>query len=109
MAISQIDPRELRQWLDDPARDSPVLLDVREPWETQICAISGALCIPMNTVPQQLERLDRRAEIVVICHHGGRSMQVAGFLGRNGFENLYNLAGGVDAWARRVDPDMAVY
>jgi rhodanese-related sulfurtransferase len=109
MPISQLQPRELRAWLDDPAREPPVLLDVREPWEVQLCVIPGALPIPMNSVPQHCERLDPQAEIVVICHHGARSMQVAGFLARNGFENLYNLAGGVDAWARQIDPSMAVY
>ena len=109
MAIQQIQPHQLREWLMDGSRTAPVLLDVREPWETELCKIEGSCVIPMNSVPNQVDALDRDAEIVVICHHGGRSMQVAAFLDRNGFKNLHNLAGGVDAWARQVDKAMSVY
>ena len=109
MPIQQLQPRELRDWLDDGSRQAPMLLDVREPWEVQLCRIEGALAIPMNNAAEQCASLDRDAEMVLICHHGGRSMQVALFLERSGFKNLHNLAGGVDAWARSIDPAMAVY
>jgi Rhodanese-related sulfurtransferase len=63
----------------------------------------------MNSVPGRRDELQSDRETVVVCHHGGRSMQVASFLERNGFTNVYNLSGGVDAWAREVDPTMATY
>jgi len=86
-----------------------MLLDVREPWEVNLCMIDGSSSIPMGTIPQQLAQLDPDAQIVVICHHGARSMQVAAFLDRNGFAHLHNLTGGVDAWAREIDPSMPLY
>jgi rhodanese-related sulfurtransferase len=107
--MRQIAPAELAAWVADPARSRPVLLDVREPWEHHTCRIDGSLLIPMGDVPQRTAELDAHAEIVVICHHGGRSMQVALFLAGQGFGKVHNLAGGVDAWARTVDPSMPVY
>lgn len=109
MPVQQLQPRMLRDWLDDDLRRRPVLLDVREPWEHEICLVEGSLTIPMNSIPDRCSSLDPDAEIVVICHHGGRSMQVALFLERSGFAKLHNLAGGVDAWARQIDTAMAVY
>jgi rhodanese-related sulfurtransferase len=109
MPVSQIAPEELQQWLSDAARPAPLLLDVREEWEYQLCCIDGTLHIPMGTVPARSGELAQDRDIVVICHHGGRSMQVATWLERNGFDKLHNLAGGMDAWARRVDASMAVY
>lgn len=65
--------------------------------------------MPMNTVPAQFQDLDPERPLVCVCHHGGRSMQVAIFLERNGFSNVFNLSGGVDAWALQVDNTMARY
>jgi len=107
--MDQITARELKAWLDDGDRPRPVLVDVREPWEHAICGMPGALEVPMNSVPGRTEALDPAAETVVICHHGARSFQVGMFLERRGFARVYNLLGGVDAWAREVDPSMAVY
>ena len=87
----------------------PLLLDVREPWEFDICQIDGSVNMPMGQVPQQLEDLQQADEIVVICHHGVRSLQVIQFLRQQGLDNLINLDGGVDAWARTIDVDMPVY
>ena len=87
----------------------PLLLDVREPWEFEICHLEGSVNLPMGQIPQRLEELRDAEETVVICHHGVRSMQVIGFLQQQDFDNLINLDGGVDAWARSVDPDMPVY
>ena len=86
-----------------------MLLDVREAWEVAVCAIDGALHVPMNEVPGALGRLDRERETVVLCHHGVRSQHVGLFLERSGFTRVINLAGGIDAWAREVDPAMATY
>jgi rhodanese-related sulfurtransferase len=100
---------ELARWLADPARDRPLLLDVREPWETDICRLAGAELIPMRTVPLELQRLPPDRPVVCICHHGHRSAHVATFLERQGFADIYNLVGGVDAWALEVDPSMPRY
>lgn len=100
---------ELAAWLADSSRPRPVLLDVREPWEFETCKIEGATLIPMNTIPARIEELDDDAEIVCICHHGARSMSVAAFLERNGFEKTFNLTGRIHAWAVQVDSAMPKY
>jgi rhodanese-related sulfurtransferase len=100
--------RDLKSRLDGP-EPTPILLDVREPWEFGICRIDGARLLPMRNIPSSLDELDRDGEIVVICHHGIRSRQVAMYLEHEGFGNVINLEGGVAAWARDVDPDMPTY
>lgn len=85
------------------------LLDVREPWEFELCHIEGSTNIPMTELMGKLEMLDQSQETIVICHHGARSFQVAGFLESTGFKRVINLEGGVAAWASRVDPDMPKY
>lgn len=107
--MQQIRGQELANWLADAARPAPFLLDVREPAEFEICHIAGSQLIPMHVVPARCEELDPAQDIVVICHHGGRSMQVAMFLERRGFSSVFNLAGGVEAWACDVDPTMRRY
>ncbi|HEX4858798.1 MAG TPA: rhodanese-like domain-containing protein [Usitatibacteraceae bacterium] len=87
----------------------PRLVDVREPWELDVASIDGALHIPMGQIPQRYDEIDRTHPAVVICHHGVRSLQVVAFLERIGFANLHNLQGGIDAWARDVDPRVPVY
>ena len=87
----------------------PRLLDVREPWEYQLARIDGSDLIPMRTIPDQVDALDRSHPTVVICHHGTRSLQVVAFLERMGFQNLHNLQGGIDAWARQVDVRVPLY
>ena len=90
-----------------------LLLDVREAWEVALAVIriDGAqwLDIPMNELPARLSALDLAQPIVCICHHGVRSAQVVAFLDRHGFESVYNLAGGIDAWSTRVDANVARY
>ncbi len=107
--MRQCSPNQLAEWLADDSRAKPVLLDVREAWEYEICHLDGSVLMPMHTVPARLSELDRDAEYVVICHHGGRSAQVAMFLERQGFGQTINLAGGVAGWAAQVDPSMAQY
>ncbi len=107
--MQQISAPELAAWLADSARPRPVLLDVRENWEFETCHIAGALPIVMHTIPARLDELDDEAEIVCICHHGMRSMQVAAFLERNGFTRISNMTGGMHAWATQVDGTMATY
>ncbi len=105
--MKQLAPTELKARL--AAGDKLQLLDVREEWEFQTAHIEGSILIPMGQVASRIAALDSAAETMVICHHGGRSMQVAGLLEQLGFPNVINLAGGVDAWARLVDPSMPVY
>lgn len=100
---------DLAAWLTDDARGKPLLLDVREPWEFETCRISGSQLMPMSLVPARQQELDPEQPVVCICHHGARSMQVAAFLERAGFENVSNLTGGVHAWAQLVDPAMPTY
>lgn len=107
--MKQIRVQELAEWLADNNRQPPLLLDVREPWECELCQIQGSQALPMHLVPLHCDELPEDREIVVICHHGGRSMQVAMFLERKGFAAIYNLMGGVDAWACEVEPGMRRY
>ena len=107
--MRKIQPVELKDWLDDPQRQSPFLLDVREHWEFERCHIPGSQLMPMSSIAGQLAELDAERETVVICHHGVRSFHVARFLEHNGFNNVINLTGGVDAWAKEVDRTMPLY
>ena len=107
--MKQISAQELAAWLADAGRDKPLLLDVREPWEFEKARIDGAQLMPMREIPARFGELDREKEVVAICHHGGRSQQVAMFLERSGFKKVHNLVGGVDAWSRTVDPTVPVY
>ncbi|MES2152330.1 MAG: rhodanese-like domain-containing protein [Pseudomonadota bacterium] len=107
--MNHVSAPELAAWLADPSRPRPLLLDVRENWEVETCMIAGSIQIAMNTIPARIEELDEDAEIVCICHHGARSMQVAAFLERNGFTRMSNLTGGVHAWAVQVDLAMPKY
>lgn len=107
--MNQITPGQLAAWLADAGREKPVLLDVREPWELEKARIPGARHIPMREMPGRLGELDPDQDVVAFCHLGGRSMQVALFLEKNGFTKVHNLQGGVDAWSRTVDPAVAVY
>lgn len=86
-----------------------MLLDVRERWEWETARIAGAQHIPMREVPSRVEELERDRDVVAICHHGGRSLQVAMFLEKSGFARVHNLQGGVDAWSRTVDPAVPLY
>lgn len=86
-----------------------VILDVREPQELAICKIEGSLDIPMQSIPSNIDKLDKSTPLVVVCHSGMRSMQVTQWLRQNGYENAANLRGGVDSWAREIDPSMATY
>lgn len=105
----QLHPSSLKEWLDDSSRPPPLLVDVREPWEFQYCHIQGSTLLPLQQVPERLTELDSEAEIVLICHHGVRSYRTGLFLRQAGFDKLYNLQGGVEAWARDVDFAMRRY
>ena len=106
--MQEFSANQLQQFLQDNDT-KPLLLDVREEWEFERCHLDGSTLIPMGKIPNHLDELDPDRVTVVICHHGIRSRHIGIYLERQGFANVINLSGGVDAWARDVDPDMAVY
>jgi len=91
----------------------PVLLDVREAWERQTARLdlpgTRALHMPMHTLPARLHELDRTQPILVLCHHGARSLQCVAFLQAQGYSAAVNIAGGIDAWSREVDASVPRY
>ena len=112
--IAQLRPRDLPAWLQSlPATARPVVLDVREAHELHLASVQPdgftLLTIPMATVPLRLAELDADQPIACLCHHGGRSMQVANFLLAKGFTQLVNIAGGIHAWSAELDPTIPTY
>ncbi len=112
--IAQVRPSELAQWLDSVrAHGTPVVLDVREPFELQLASVQAdgftLLTIPMAAIPPRLAELDPQQPIACLCHHGARSMQVAYFLKGRGFDHVANIAGGINAWSAELDPTIARY
>ena len=100
---------ELARWLAESPETAPVLLDVREPWELEVASLPGTVAIPMGSIPRSLDRLDPQRSTVCVCHHGARSMQVALYLEHQGFSDVVNLTGGIDAWSAQVDPAVRTY
>ncbi|MCP5266375.1 MAG: sulfurtransferase [Burkholderiaceae bacterium] len=107
--MRQSSASELAALLAAPEQARPLLLDVREPWEFETCRIPGSVHIPMREVPARYHEIDPGRTVVVVCHHGVRSMQVAMFLAYQGFEQVVNLHGGIDAWSRQVDASVPTY
>ena len=89
--------------------EAHILLDIREAHELAVAAISGALHIPMNTIPDNLDKLPIDQPLVVMCHVGGRSAQVQMWLNKNGYENAVNLEGGIHEWSLAIDPSVPQY
>ena len=109
--MHNITPAQVADWAQQQSQ-RPVLLDVREAWEVQTAsARTDALELvhmPMQTIPARLHELDRSRPIACLCHHGGRSLQVANYLVSQGYE-VVNVAGGIHAWSAQVDPSVPVY
>ena len=105
--VDVITPRQLAERLttDDP----PTLVDVREDWECDIAAIPGSLHLPIAQIPGRLEELPRERDLVVYCHHGARSLQVAMWLRHQGYERVANLDGGIDGWSTDVNQEIPRY
>jgi rhodanese-related sulfurtransferase len=104
----EITPAEVKEKLENG--DRPVLLDVREPLELQLARIEGALHIPMGEIPMRANlELDPDAHIVVVCHHGVRSLNVTNWLRYQGFERVQSMRGGIDRWSREIDPTVPTY
>lgn len=104
--VTLIHVEDLKQRLD--AKEQLFVLDVREPHEYQICNIGGHL-IPLNDLPRRMGELDKTRELIVHCRSGARSAKAVEFLQANGFKNVKNLAGGILAWAEKIDPKMQRY
>ena len=109
--MQQLYPAQIAEWASQQVQ-RPVLLDVREGWEVQTASVKpdalDLLHMPMQSIPARLDELDKSRPIACLCHHGGRSMQVASFLMQHGFE-VVNVAGGIHAWSAQVDPSIPVY
>ena len=116
--MEQIQPNQVTQWaqnaLTQGASAPAIVLDVREAWELQQASIQAPegcefVHISMGTVPLRMAELNKSQPIACMCHHGGRSMQVAMFLEAQGFTQVANVVGGIDAWSVLVDPTIARY
>ena len=107
MHIPQLSPAELQRWRQDGK--AFLLLDVRTDEETAVCTLPDSVHIPMNLIPLRSNELPDGLPIVVYCHHGIRSLHTAMYLADAGFETIYNLQGGIDAWAAQIDENMARY
>jgi rhodanese-related sulfurtransferase len=104
----EITPEEVKSKIDADERFT--LLDVREPWEFETARIAGAKLMPMGDVPSRAnQELDPEEPVIVICHHGVRSMNVTAWLRQQGFEKAQSMRGGIDAWSRRIDTNVPVY
>jgi rhodanese-related sulfurtransferase len=106
--VEEITVRDLIALLAEPST-APQVLDVREPWELALARVEMTVNIPMGQVPDRLGELDPEQTMVVMCHHGNRSRQVAIFMMQKGFSRVINLAGGIDAWSAEVDPTIPRY
>ena len=115
--MDHMTPQQLAARLQDTTLPAPLLLDVREMWEVGTAHIEGATVVPMSGLAARIEEVASLQEgddgiarqMICICHHGARSMQVAAFLEKNGFENIVNLSGGIHAWSLQVDPSVPTY
>jgi rhodanese-related sulfurtransferase len=106
--VAELSPREFMTRRD--AGEALTLLDVREDWELEVAPVPSSIVhIPMGEIERRLGELDASRTTVVICRSGGRSAQVARFLAARGFASVYNLAGGILAWSRDLDPGIPQY
>jgi rhodanese-related sulfurtransferase len=106
--MREFNAQELKAHLET-CDQQPLLLDVRQPWEFEVCKIENSVLLPMSQITAEYNTLDFDRETVVICHHGIRSRRVGRYLEQAGFSNIINLSGGVAQWAQTVDKDMPTY
>lgn len=105
--VPAVDVEKLRDMMQSPT--PPLVVDVREKWENELCQIPGSKLIPLGQLPQHLAELPKNQSIVLHCHHGGRSGRATAFLMEQGFTNVFNLTGGIHAWSERIDPSVKTY
>lgn len=110
--IEQVRPGDWDDWVRSQSA-RPLVLDVREPWELRTASVApqdfDLLAIPMNEIPGRLRELPSDRPIACLCHHGARSQRVAMFLAHQGYSDVVNIAGGIEAWARDRDPSVPLY
>lgn len=107
MSELEVTAAELKKRLD--AGERLLLVDVREPWEWDVCRIEGAKLIPMRTIPASLQALDVEDPVICYCHHGMRSLDVAVWLQKQGVESARSLVGGIERWSVEIDPKVPRY
>jgi sulfur-carrier protein adenylyltransferase/sulfurtransferase len=107
MAVKEVSVQELKRRLD--AGEKFQLLDVREPWEVAIARLPGSIHIPLGQLPARLAELHSDSDLIVMCKSGGRSARATELLLARGFERAANLAGGINAWADEIDPELPTY
>jgi rhodanese-related sulfurtransferase len=105
--VDNLGPRQVNERLR--REDPPLLVDVREPWERHAAAIPDSHHVPLGELPFRLDELPRDRDLVIVCHHGNRSLQAAWWLAGQGYDRLANLDGGIDGWSREVAPDIPRY
>jgi rhodanese-related sulfurtransferase len=105
--VRRLSPRELQELLEGGA--DLQLVDVREPAEWEVCRLPGSVLVPRGDLARRAAELDPERPVVLVCHHGIRSAHAAAFLAARGFREVLDLAGGLDRWAREVDPRMPRY
>ena len=102
-------PQEVKDLIDN-SKNQPLILDVREQWEYDICHIENSIHIPMGKIANiNNDELETDGAIIVVCHHGIRSRMVAKYLVTKGFKDVINLTGGIDAWSSNIDPSISKY
>jgi rhodanese-related sulfurtransferase len=108
MLAFEVNPAEVKRRMQ--AGERLRLIDVREPWEFERARIEGSELIPMRTIPESLGHLDESAaDLIVLCHHGVRSLRVVSWLREQGVENCASLEGGIDRWSLEIDPTVPRY
>ena len=104
--IQDLPPEAFKAYLNNA---NTILIDVREDWEFELCSIENAQLMPMSAIAETYSQLDKNAHLAIYCHHGVRSLRVIHFLQSQGYENLINLQGGIDAWSSMIDDSVAKY
>lgn len=107
--VRQLSPQAVREQLRTASDDGNQLIDVRERWEYDLVHLPDARLIPLAELPSRLRELDPSKPVILYCHHGIRSWHAACFLLESGFEQVFNLSGGIDAWSRELDPALPRY
>jgi rhodanese-related sulfurtransferase len=104
--LREIRPLELKAMIE--SRSPLTLVDVRQPWEHQICRIEGAALVPLEQLPRRLPEISSERTVVLYCHHGIRSLMAGRYLAQAGYDAV-SLAGGIAAWAEQIEPGMSRY
>ena len=105
--VPAMDVEKLREMMQSPT--PPIVIDVREKKENDLCKIPGSVLIPVGELPQHLAQVPKDKPVVLHCHHGGRSGRATAFLMEQGYTNVFNLTGGIHAWSERIDPSVKTY